>query len=173
MEGRTTEFALTGYSDRLLVVASQLGSLGSILAAEKEAVLGGGSTYQVDTLLGEVCWRVWSRRKQADVIAGPAVGSQTCVACFPHRLTLPAVASFHPSHNDVQGGETSRWRSCVHGSWRSGCVTLAVTARCCCAWRSSGRRSQRLPCSRWCSKCWHTQCGDLLLCILNSRQGQK
>ena len=53
VEGRPTEFALTGYSDRLLVVASQLGSLGSVLAAHKEAVLGGGSTFQVDTLLGE------------------------------------------------------------------------------------------------------------------------
>lgn len=98
MEGRTTEFALTGYSDRLLVVASQLGSLGSILGAEKEAVLGGGSTYRVDTLLGEVCWRVQSRRKQADGVAGPAVGSQTCVACFPLRLTLPAVAPASPPH---------------------------------------------------------------------------
>ncbi len=53
VDGRPTEFALTGYSDRVLVVASQLGSLGSILAAEKETVLGGGSTYRVDTLLGE------------------------------------------------------------------------------------------------------------------------
>lgn len=57
VEGRPTEFSLTGYSDRLLVVASQLGSLGSILAAQKETVLGGGSTYRVDTLLGEALGR--------------------------------------------------------------------------------------------------------------------
>ena len=52
VEGRRTQFALTGYTDRLLVVASQLGSLGSVLAAEKESVLGGGSTFRIDTLLG-------------------------------------------------------------------------------------------------------------------------
>ncbi|PRW61483.1 Proteasome assembly chaperone 3 [Chlorella sorokiniana] len=69
VEGRPTEFALTGYADRLLVVASQLGSLGSILAAEKETVLGGGSTYRVDTLLGrrdeplaELCARQLAER---------------------------------------------------------------------------------------------------------------
>ena len=45
-------FSLTAYADRLLVIASQTGTLGAVLHAERETVLGGGSTYRIDTLLG-------------------------------------------------------------------------------------------------------------------------
>lgn len=45
-------FAVTAYADRLLVIASQTGTLGAVLHAQRETVLGGGSTYRIDTLLG-------------------------------------------------------------------------------------------------------------------------
>jgi proteasome assembly chaperone 3 len=50
--GRPTDFLITTYQDRILVLITQLGTLGTVLHAEKETVLGGGSTFRVDTLLG-------------------------------------------------------------------------------------------------------------------------
>ncbi|GAB4814902.1 hypothetical protein N2152v2_001948 [Parachlorella kessleri] len=50
--GCETHLLLSGYADRLLVVATQVGTLGAVLQAQKETVLGGGSTYRVETLMG-------------------------------------------------------------------------------------------------------------------------
>lgn len=70
--GQPADFLLTAYADRLLVVCTQLGTLGSILAAQRESVLGGGTTYRVDTLLGpreqplpELCARQLAERLAA------------------------------------------------------------------------------------------------------------
>jgi proteasome assembly chaperone 3 len=41
------------YADRLLVIATQLPTLGTIVHAQKESVLGGGATFTVATLLGD------------------------------------------------------------------------------------------------------------------------
>lgn len=50
--GQPAYLALTAYADRLMVVCTQLGTLGAVLAAERETSLGSGPTYRVDTLLG-------------------------------------------------------------------------------------------------------------------------
>lgn len=67
--GCETHFQLSGYADRVLVVATQVGTLGTIMQAEKETVLGGGSTYRVETLVGrrddpllELCTRQLAER---------------------------------------------------------------------------------------------------------------
>lgn len=52
LDGRGTDFLLTTYEDRILLLINQLGTLGTVVHAEKETVLGGGSTFRVDTLLG-------------------------------------------------------------------------------------------------------------------------
>lgn len=41
------------YADRLLVIATQLPTLGTIVRAQKESVLGGGATFTVAMLLGD------------------------------------------------------------------------------------------------------------------------
>lgn len=51
--GRSTSFLICAYADRLLLIITQVGSLGTVVQAEKETVLGGGSTYGVTTLLGQ------------------------------------------------------------------------------------------------------------------------
>jgi len=88
-------FLLTAYADRLLVVVSQLGTLGTVLAAQKEAVLGGSATYRVDTLLGrpeqplaELCARQLAERL-AD--AGCGLPLLLCLALERSALTLQAV----------------------------------------------------------------------------------
>jgi hypothetical protein len=48
--GVRTEILLTAYTNCLLVVVTQLGSLG--IHAEKQTVLGSGITHHVDILLG-------------------------------------------------------------------------------------------------------------------------
>ncbi len=50
--GVRTDFLLTAYTNCLLVVVTQLGSLGTVLRAEEQTVLGSGTTYHVDVLLG-------------------------------------------------------------------------------------------------------------------------
>lgn len=50
--GVPTYFCVCAYSDRVLVMISQTGSLGSIAVGEREEVLGGGATYHVHTVLG-------------------------------------------------------------------------------------------------------------------------
>lgn len=50
--GAPAQVVVLGYTDRVMVIVSQAGTLGTVVAAQKEAVLGGGSTYRVDTVLG-------------------------------------------------------------------------------------------------------------------------
>ncbi|KAK9842255.1 hypothetical protein WJX81_002903 [Elliptochloris bilobata] len=50
--GVTTSFLLTAYADRILVVATQLGTLGTVLQARAEAALDSPASYSVDALLG-------------------------------------------------------------------------------------------------------------------------
>ena len=55
ISGQPTEFLFSAYSDRLLLIITQVGTLGTIVRAEREEVLGvGGSsgTYRLDTLVG-------------------------------------------------------------------------------------------------------------------------
>ena len=73
IEGQATQFLLSAYADRVLVVVTQLESLGAVLHAQKETVLGGGSTYRVDMLLGgredpalELCARQLAERLSED-----------------------------------------------------------------------------------------------------------
>ena len=40
------------YADRIMFIVTQLGTLGTIVAAQKDTVLGGGTTFSSDTLLG-------------------------------------------------------------------------------------------------------------------------
>ena len=52
---RPTDFLVAAYADRVLVVATQLGALGSAVHIRKESVLhgAGAATYAIDTLLGQ------------------------------------------------------------------------------------------------------------------------
>lgn len=93
--GHAADFLLTAYADRLLVVCTQLGTLGSILAAQRETVLGGGATYQVDTLLGpreqplaELCTRQLAERLAAAGCAQPLL---LCLALHREGLTRQGV----------------------------------------------------------------------------------
>lgn len=95
IEGIDCSFAITAYTDRLLVIASQTGTLGAVLAAERETVLGGGSTYRVDTLLGrrdeplpELCARQLAERLTASGCDRPLL---LCLALQRPALTPAAV----------------------------------------------------------------------------------
>lgn len=106
--GRPTDFLLTAYADRLLVVITQLGCLGTVLHAEKETVLGGGSTYRVDTLLGrrdeplmELCARQLAERLHDAGSARPLLlclapdhGTSTHEQAFVHEVV--AAVMQHP-----------------------------------------------------------------------------
>ncbi len=93
--GRPADFLLTAYADRLLVVCTQLGTLGSILAAQRESVLGGGTIYQVETLLGpreqplpELCARQLAERLAAAGCGQPLL---LCLALHREALTRQGV----------------------------------------------------------------------------------
>ena len=95
ISGRDTDFLITCYTDRVMVVATQLGTLGTVLHAEKETVLGGGSTYRVDTLLGrrdeplaELCARQLAERLSDAGCASPLL---LCLALDRGALTLQGV----------------------------------------------------------------------------------
>lgn len=48
-----TKFLINLYADRLLVIVSQIPSLGTIISAEKESILRStGNTYAITTLIG-------------------------------------------------------------------------------------------------------------------------
>lgn len=51
--GALTQVCISKYLDRLVIIATQLDTLGTVLSAYKETVLGSsGGTYAIDTLLG-------------------------------------------------------------------------------------------------------------------------
>lgn len=52
LNGVPTTVIASLYADRIMFVVTQLGTLGTIVAAQKETVLGGGTTFSTDTLLG-------------------------------------------------------------------------------------------------------------------------
>jgi proteasome assembly chaperone 3 len=52
VNGLPTQFSLSAYADRIVIVATQTGTLGTLVHAQKETVLGGGATFQTTTLLG-------------------------------------------------------------------------------------------------------------------------
>lgn len=52
VQGRPTEFCVSFYVDRVMIVITQLKTFGVIMQCTREQVLGGGSTFRVDTLLG-------------------------------------------------------------------------------------------------------------------------
>ena len=93
--GRRTEFIVIGFVNRIMIVVTQLGTLGSVLHAEKETVLGGGSTYRVDTLVGrrdeplaELCARQLAERLDAGGCDRPLL---LCLALQRDALTPAAV----------------------------------------------------------------------------------
>lgn len=78
-----------------MVVATQLGTLGTMLHAQKETVFGGGTTYRVDTLLGpreqpllELCARQLAERLAAAGCERPLL---LCLALEQAALTRQAV----------------------------------------------------------------------------------
>jgi proteasome assembly chaperone 3 len=82
--GVRTEILLIAYTNCLLVVVTQLGSLGTVLRAEKQTVLGSGITHDVVVLLGrrddpmaELCARQLGERL---VEAGCASPLLLCLA---------------------------------------------------------------------------------------------
>lgn len=52
VDGVHTELVVTAYENRYLVVATQLGKLGTLLHAHRDTAPDGTLTYRVDTLLG-------------------------------------------------------------------------------------------------------------------------
>ncbi|KAK9901267.1 hypothetical protein WJX75_003280 [Coccomyxa subellipsoidea] len=53
VEGINTSFILSAYADRIMVVATQLGTFGTMLTARSDALLEGKHTFTVDTVLGK------------------------------------------------------------------------------------------------------------------------
>lgn len=93
--GHPTHVLLSAYADRLLIVATQVGTLGTVLHAEKETVLGGGTTYRVETLVGrrddpllELCARQLAERVAAAGCERPLV---VCLGLRPGGSSLEAV----------------------------------------------------------------------------------
>jgi proteasome assembly chaperone 3 len=93
--GCETDILLSGYADRVLIVVTQVGSLGTVMQAEKETVLGGGSTYRVETLMGrrddpmlELCTRQLAERLAEAECARPLV---VCLGLRPSSSSLEAV----------------------------------------------------------------------------------
>ncbi|KAL4423788.1 hypothetical protein ABPG75_001089 [Micractinium tetrahymenae] len=93
--GHAADFLLNAYADRLMVVCTQLGTLGSMLSAQRETVLGGGATYRVETLLGpreqpllELCARQLAERLAAAGCDRPLL---LCLALTREALTRQGV----------------------------------------------------------------------------------
>ncbi|GMH43866.1 hypothetical protein BSKO_11800 [Bryopsis sp. KO-2023] len=53
VEDVPTEFLLNGYSNRILVVATQTGTFGTVLQAKAEPSFDGETTFSVSTLMGK------------------------------------------------------------------------------------------------------------------------
>ncbi|CAD7699887.1 unnamed protein product [Ostreobium quekettii] len=52
IEGVSTDFVLSAYDDRVVVVATQIGTVGTVLQASPETALDGSVTFGVSVLLG-------------------------------------------------------------------------------------------------------------------------
>jgi len=50
--GVETSVFISAYADRILFIVTQVGTLGTMVQAQKETVLGGGTTFSTATLLG-------------------------------------------------------------------------------------------------------------------------
>lgn len=93
--GRSADFLLTAYTDRLMVVVTQTGTLGTMLHAERASVMGGACTYSVETLLGpreqplaELCARQLAEQLAAAGCDRPLL---LCLALERQALTRQAV----------------------------------------------------------------------------------
>ncbi|GBG60454.1 hypothetical protein CBR_g5628 [Chara braunii] len=53
IEGHETTVLLSGYEDRIMVMVSQIGKLGTLLFAKREEIYDGPKAFQVDTILGK------------------------------------------------------------------------------------------------------------------------
>lgn len=80
------------YVDRILIVVTQLGTFGSILSARRDQVLGGGSTYHTEMLLGprdnamhELC-----ARQLAEAAATAGVSTPLLI-CLSLKLNQEAI----------------------------------------------------------------------------------
>lgn len=95
IQSDSADVYVSRYTDRVLVVITQLASFGTVLATQREQVLGGGSTFRVDTLLGdrgnpvlELCAR---QLAQSAVDAGCHLPLLVCLGLRPSAATLPGV----------------------------------------------------------------------------------
>ena len=93
--GRETQVLLSGFADRVMVVVTQVGTLGTVLHAERESVLGGGATFRVEALLGrrddplpELCARQLAERLAAAGCERPLL---LCLGLAPGGASLEAV----------------------------------------------------------------------------------
>jgi proteasome assembly chaperone 3 len=50
--GVETSVFISAYADRIMFIVTQVGTLGTMVQAQKETVLGGGTTFSTATLLG-------------------------------------------------------------------------------------------------------------------------
>lgn len=93
VQGQPAHLLISAYANRLMIIVTgaTLSSLGTILQAEKEGVLGSGTTYRVETLLGrrddetlELCAR--------QLAEGLAAGGwdRSLVLCLGVRQLTPA-----------------------------------------------------------------------------------
>ena len=103
IDGKVTDVHVSCYADRLMIVASQLGTFGSIMSARRDQVMGGGSTYHIETLLGpresalhELCAR------QLAESATAAGCSLPLLICLSLRLSQEAVRQLVSALGDHQ-----------------------------------------------------------------------
>lgn len=92
IQSEPADVFVSRYTDRVLVVISQLASFGTVLSTQREQVLGRGSTFKVDTLLGdranpmpELCAR---QLAQSAADAGCDLPLLICLGLRPSAATL-------------------------------------------------------------------------------------
>lgn len=52
LQGIETDFIFSGYTDRVLIVATQIGTVGTVLHASPEVSMEGNATFTVSTMFG-------------------------------------------------------------------------------------------------------------------------
>ncbi|EIE20140.1 hypothetical protein COCSUDRAFT_30781 [Coccomyxa subellipsoidea C-169] len=96
IDGVSTFFIMSAYADRIMVVATQLGTFGTVLSARGDALLEGKHTFTVDTLLGkrdEPALAVCARHMAESIVqAGCSRPLLLCLGLKQHSLdTMRAI----------------------------------------------------------------------------------
>lgn len=104
------------YADRVMIVISQLATLGTLVHAEKESLLGGGTTFSIKTLLGsrddvlpEICAR---RLIQAINEAGCTLPLLLCIGLKRSSSTINRY-SIQNINSSINGNDMSAQRELV------------------------------------------------------------